>query len=229
MGFAAAARGAHRLMPDRVSITFMRQTSPGTYSSSTWRGCWRRSRGLTEAENSAGIYAEQAAAWSLPKTQGTVQPAPGDIVRLASMSAPSPYANLDGDYIIGREGVRERGALGVWECACVIPFLRSGLTEVVNFYRPNMVSGDGARQVQSGQTTLYSNVSVKIQLIQSDAIVAFDKLTMPVRAICYLPSSVVLQAHDYCIDASSRKWTITGDQNTNMLGVLQSIDLERVG
>ena len=218
-------------MPDRVSVTFRNQTTPGVYTSQTVYNCWRRGRGLTEADNSAGVYVFQAADWFIPKAMYATQPSPGDVIRAASTTNTlSPYYGLNGDYIISLGGVTEVGALGAWKCATVIPFLQSGLTETVNFYRPNVVVGAGGRVENSGSpTVLAANISVKIQPQDTGVDELYGKLQSPTLGKVFLPlanNSLQLQAHDYLTDASGNIWTVVSNNRINVLGVLESIDVQ---
>lgn len=231
MSVATAMRAAWRLMPDRTTITFREQTSPGVYSTETVRNCWRRSRRLVEADNSGGVYRFQQDDWFIPKEMRPRQPGPSDIVRLASVtSMRSPYYGLDGDYIIIAGGVGEVGALGCWQCTTTIPFLKSGLTDTVTIYRPTFAAGDGARNVEVGRIVVVSGVSCKIQPTPPNAAVeVFGKLQIPNNARCFFSTQFDVQGHDYLVDdVTGEQWSIVSEEFTAMLGVLMAIDIERM-
>lgn len=230
MGIAATMRLGWKRMPDRVAGYFCDQTSPGVYAAQGVSDCWRRSRGVIEGENSGGVYCFQRAAWFIPKAKLPEQPTPGDLFRLpAPDNQSSPYYGLDGDYIVLPGGVREVGSLGAWELDTAIPFLQDGLTTLASIYRPTMTIGDGGRINRTGQIALYTSVSVRIQ--QGSTLTAYDvmeRLQIPNTATVFLSSAVDVQAHDYLVDNSGDKWSIMAVNKTDMLGVLQSLDCERL-
>jgi hypothetical protein len=237
MAVADVMRLGWKYMPDRATITYRRQTAPGVYSSETVRDCWRRSSGIrgefvgvSEAENSAGVYRSQNCEWYIPRARRSTQPVPGDIIRFAAVSnTASPYYGLEGDYIILPTGVDEHGALGAWRCVTGFPFLASGLTDTITIYRPTLVPGGGGRAEEYGRTAVASGISAKIQNEPPNtATDVLGKRQIPTSSVVYLSSQVDVQPHDYLIDQNGLQWSILEERHTAMLGLLQSLSIERV-
>lgn len=230
MGIADAMRGAFALMPDRVSVSFRNQTTPGVYTATTVNNCWRRGRMLKEAQASGGIYVAQVSDWFIPKSMYPTQPAPGDVIRFtAPTNPPSPHYGLGGDYIIIGEGVSEKGAMGAWRCTTAIPFLQSGLMDTASIYRPSFAAGDGGRNVETGRVAVAVGVSCKIQpTTPNQAEESFGVMQIVESATCFLSAAVDVEGRDIFVDdATGEEWTVKSEQSTRLLGVLMAIGLER--
>lgn len=230
MAIADTMRLAWRQMPDRVGITLRVETSAGVYTDVPVSNCFRRpAPGLLEAEFSAAAYVRRMETWYIPKAMYPAEPKPRWIVRLATVTnTASPHYGLGGDYYILPEGVSEAGALGCWKCSTGLWFIQPALAQVVNIYRPTTGVGDGGRPVNTSTTTIGTNISVYIQGNEGDdAIDAYGKMQLLNHAVCYLPSALVVQPHDFLIDAGGLKWSIVGDLFTNMLGALMAVKIER--
>lgn len=234
MAIADLMRRGWHMMPDRVTVVFLNQVSPGVYTTANVHNCWRRGRGLAEAENSQGVYVMLSADWYIPKESHPGQPTPGDVIRFAAGSS-APHAAMSGDYIIIPDGVTEVGAMGAWKCATAMWSLQGGLTDTVTIYRPSVAIGPGGRAIHSGAPAVLSAAApAKIQVVDTFALTPITaselagKLVIPNPARVYLTTSVRVQPHDYMVDQHGLRWTVRNEYFVNLLGALQAIDVERV-
>lgn len=223
---ASRLRRLYRIMPDRVTVGFRRQTALGTYAAGVdvadaW---WRPAAGgTTEHDPSSGVYTRSDREWYFPKTAYAQTPAVGDLLD-------SPVSTIDPATATWTVlGVDHAGALGAWKLTSVSLAIVTALRTLLTFERPSNTQDAAGRMSLASYSTLAANVPARVQPQDSEAGDVLGRRTLPKHFTAYCTQQVAVRAKDRATDGAGTAYTVLGYREPERLDALFAVDLEVIG